>query len=70
MTKNNKPWGRLETLISRVTELLNSSVQCSEKPQGIQRNKKVWPRDFPGGPLGKIPRSQCKGPGFNPWSGD
>ena len=27
-------------------------------------------RDFPGGPLVKSPRSQCRGSGFNPWSGD
>ena len=26
-------------------------------------------RDFPGGPAAKIPCSQCRGPGFNPWSG-
>ena len=24
--------------------------------------------DFPGSPLAKTPSSQCKGPGFNPWS--
>ena len=24
----------------------------------------------PGGPVARTPRSQCKGPGFNPWSGD
>ena len=27
------------------------------------------PRDFPGGPVAKTLCSQCKGPGFNPWSG-
>ena len=26
--------------------------------------------DFPGGPVAKIPRSQCKVLGFNPWSGN
>ena len=25
---------------------------------------------FPGGPVGKTPHSQCRGPGFNPWSGN
>ena len=25
--------------------------------------------DFPGGPVVKIPHSQCRGPGFDPWSG-
>ena len=27
-------------------------------------------RDFPGGPVGKTPRSQCRGPRFDPWSGN
>ena len=26
--------------------------------------------DFPGGPAVKIPCSQCRGPGFDPWSGN
>lgn len=24
--------------------------------------------DFSGGPVAKTPSSQCRGPGFNPWS--
>ena len=27
-------------------------------------------RDFPGGSVVKTPHSQCRGPGFNPWSGN
>ena len=27
-------------------------------------------RDFPGGPVAKTPRSQSRGPGLNPWSGN
>ena len=27
------------------------------------------PQDFPGGSVAKTPCSQCRGPGFNPWSG-
>ena len=27
-------------------------------------------QDFPGGPVAKTLSSQCKGPGFNPWSGN
>ena len=27
-------------------------------------------RDFPGGPAVKTLRSQCRGPGFDPWSGN
>ena len=26
--------------------------------------------DFPGGPVAKALHSQCRGPGFNPWSGN
>ena len=26
--------------------------------------------DFPGGPVVKTPCSQCRGHGFNPWSGN
>ena len=32
-------------------------------------NYHLW-GDFPGGPLGKTPRSQCRGPNFDPWSGN
>ena len=31
--------------------------------------KKIY-RDFPGGPVGRTLRSQCRGPGFDPWSGN
>jgi len=27
-------------------------------------------RDFPGGPVAKNLSSQCRGPGFDPWSGN
>ena len=38
-------------------------------------NMSIWSKhnylwDFPGGPAVKTPRSQCRGPGFNPWSGN
>ena len=32
--------------------------------------KNIKKRDFPGGPVAKTPGSQCKGPEFNPWSGN
>ena len=31
--------------------------------------KKAY-RDFPGGTMVKTPRSQCRGPRFDPWSGN
>ena len=33
-----------------------------------RKELKWWERDFLGGPVVKIPCSQCRGPGFNPWS--
>ena len=27
-------------------------------------------RDYPGGPVAETPCSQCRGPGFDPWSGN
>lgn len=30
---------------------------------------RYWLRGFPGSPVGKMPRSQCRGPWFDPWSG-
>ena len=32
--------------------------------------EKNWNGDFPGGPVSKTLRSQCRGPRFNPWLGD
>ena len=53
------------------------SEQVREQPRNSNRNvmrylfKTILPiQDFPGGPVVKTPRSQCRGPGFNPWSGN
>ena len=34
------------------------------------RFKSFWWGDFPGGAVDKTPRSQCREPGFNPWTGN
>ena len=34
------------------------------------KKKKKKRRDFPGGAVDKTLCSQCRGPGFNPWSGN
>ena len=34
----------------------------------LYKNSCTW--DFPGGPVVKTPYSQCRGPGFDPWSGN
>ena len=33
-------------------------------------HKKEQYRDFPGDPVAKTLHSQCREPGFNPWSGN
>ena len=40
-----------------------------EKHQ-IYKKKQTVPRDFPRGPVAKTVHSQCRGPGFDPWSGN
>ena len=35
-----------------------------------KRGKSDAGRDFPGGPVAKTPCSQCRGPRFDPWSGN
>ena len=39
--------------------------QESEGPRNLAPSKNKWKRDFPGGPVAKIPCSHCRGPGFN-----
>ena len=35
---------------------------------GVKKKVKFWV--FPGGPVAKTTHSQCRGPGFDPWSGN
>ena len=37
---------------------------------GISALIKGTPGDFPDGPVVKTPRFQCRGSGFDPWSGN
>ena len=46
---------------------LNSKQGRETFLQGF-KNEQI--RDFPGGPLVKTSCSQCRGRGFNPWSGN
>ena len=34
------------------------------------KDKNFKDRDLPGGAVVKTPHSQCRGPGFDPWSGN
>ena len=45
------------------------------KTNNINSNNKgyfiiIRVRDFPGGPVAKTVHFQCRGPGFDPWSGN
>ena len=40
--------------------------KCTKNPRWCNK-KKNW--DFPGGPVLVVLHSQCRGPGFDPWSG-
>ena len=58
-------------------------VVLEKTPEGPLDRKEIHPnkvahsiatasafRDLPGGPVVKTPPSQCRGPGFAPWSGN
>ena len=36
----------------------------------LQYKRNTCDKDFPGGPVAKTPCSQCRGPGFEPCSGN
>ena len=40
------------------------------KQKKVKQNKETQNRDLPGGPVAKTLHSQCRGPGFSPWSGN
>ena len=46
-----------------------ASRQCLDTILFSQDESKEIGRDFPGGPGAKTPRSQCRGPGFDPGQG-
>ena len=48
--------------------MLKYKTECiiKERTVAIRRTKNTESRDFPGGPVAKTPRSQCRGCGFDP----
>ena len=56
------PW-TVETVI-----LSDSQVSLSLQEKLWIKNEEVW--NFPGGPVPKAICSQCRGPEFDPWSGN
>ena len=60
--------GRGKVLSTNIPSL-NPDMNCVAKVllNSISRYRR---RDFPGGPVARTPYSQCRGSGFNPWSGN
>ena len=50
--------------------ILGLCVRLEMAANSLTHFFKVGFRDFPGGPVAKTPSCQCRGPGFNPWSGN
>ena len=48
----------------------HSSIPAWRIPWSVWGHKKSDMRDIPGGPAAKALCSQCRGPGFDPWSGN
>ena len=48
---------------------VNSASSIKEN-HGFPGSDKASCLNFPGGPVAKALTCQCKGPGFNPWSGN
>ena len=51
-------------------EIKMGNAKADTGEWGAERLKETESWDFPGGPVGKTPRSQCRGPRFDPWSGN
>ena len=45
------------------------NISIETEKQREKRVEKNGTEDFPCGPVVKTPRSQCRGHGFDPWSG-
>ena len=58
----------------KVKELCNSlQLKCrdqAKKQRAVRDGLKIYTGNFPGGPVAKTPKSQCKGTSFDPWSGN
>ena len=55
-------------VVARGWEVGSSCFMCTEFQ--FCKIERTIERGFPGGPVAKTLCSQCRGPGFNPWSGN
>ena len=66
--KTNKDCGYANIQVDFRQEAIQKiKSSCVKSPN---RKQMIHSRDFPGGAVVKTPRSQCRGPGFYPWSGN
>ena len=74
-------WPGLDALIWKALCSSKAWVQGQIDSRGLHRHylpglpasmrsNKLWPQDFPGGPVFKTPSSQYRGHGFDPWLGN
>ena len=57
-------------LIRLLQNIEQSSLCYTVGPCWLSILNIVVCRDFPGGPVSKTLPSECRGPGFDPWSGN
>ena len=55
--------------MEELSYIVEGSVKSTILENSLVASLKVK-RDFPGGPVAEILCSQCRGPGFRPWSGN
>ena len=72
---SGSPWARNWTGVSCVaggffTSWATRKTLSKRRISSFPGIKLFTPGDFPGCPVAKSPLSQCRGPRFNPWSGN
>ena len=50
-------------------QLVRNMLETTHREEKVFSSR-VMSRDFPGGPVAKTLHSQCRGPRFDPWSGN
>ena len=65
-------WKKQPTKLEKIfaNEVTDKGLIFKICKQFMKLNIKETNGTSPGGPLGKIPCSQCRGPEFDPWSGN